>query len=139
MLQGQGNHVEAVQDRGDMIIMFRIMTGKDKVDPGQWFRMQGARDGAASTRQNMNGGKTSEEQLGAEKEPVQPEGCGCLEPAPRLGQAGNYCQDIQEQPGQTLVPQVEVFFPDCVATWIISGDIRYIRFMYYYTLGIIDD
>jgi ribonuclease P/MRP protein subunit RPP40 len=38
--------------RGDMITMFRIMTGKDKVDPSLWFRMPIPRGGAASTRQN---------------------------------------------------------------------------------------
>ena len=38
--------------RGDMITMFRIMTGKDKVDPALWFRMPTPRSGAVSTRQN---------------------------------------------------------------------------------------
>ena len=36
--------------RGDMITMFRIMTGKDKVDPSLWFSVP--RSEAASTRQN---------------------------------------------------------------------------------------
>ena len=38
--------------RGDMITMFRIMTGKDKVDPSLWFSSTTPRSGAASTRQN---------------------------------------------------------------------------------------
>ena len=38
--------------RVDMITMFRIMTGKEKVDPGLWFSMTTPRSGAASTRQN---------------------------------------------------------------------------------------
>ena len=38
--------------RGDMITMYRIMTGKDKVDPGLWFNLACTRDGAASTRMN---------------------------------------------------------------------------------------
>ena len=38
--------------RGDMITMYRIMTGKDKVDPNLWFSLTTPRSGAASTRQN---------------------------------------------------------------------------------------
>ena len=34
-----------------MITMYRIMTGKDKVDPALWFAMAPTRSGAASTRQ----------------------------------------------------------------------------------------
>ena len=36
--------------RGDMITMYKIMTGKDKVDPALWFTMATSRD--VSTRQN---------------------------------------------------------------------------------------
>lgn len=39
------------RNRGDMITMFRIMTGKDKVDPSFWFVMPIPRGGAVSTRQ----------------------------------------------------------------------------------------
>ena len=38
--------------RGDMITMYRIMTGKDKVDPSLWFSLTTPRGGAASTRLN---------------------------------------------------------------------------------------
>ena len=38
--------------RGDLITMYRIMTGKDKVDPARWFTMTTPRGGALSTRQN---------------------------------------------------------------------------------------
>ena len=38
--------------RGDMITMYRIMTGKDKVDPDLWFTRPTPRSGAAATRQN---------------------------------------------------------------------------------------
>ena len=43
--------LEERRKRGDMITMYRIMTGKDKVDPATWFTMAPTRDGAASTRQ----------------------------------------------------------------------------------------
>ena len=43
--------LEDRRNRGDMITMYRIMTGKDKVDPATWFTMAPTRDGAASTRQ----------------------------------------------------------------------------------------
>ena len=44
--------LEERRKRGDMITMFRIMTGKDKVDPSLWFSLTTPRSGAASTRQN---------------------------------------------------------------------------------------
>jgi ribonuclease P/MRP protein subunit RPP40 len=45
--------LEERRKRGDMITMFRILTGKDKVDPGLWFTMATPRDGATGTRQNL--------------------------------------------------------------------------------------
>ena len=36
--------------RGDLVQMFKIMSGKDKVDYKHWFELAQARDGAASTR-----------------------------------------------------------------------------------------
>ena len=40
------------RERGDMIQTWRILTGKDRVDPANWFILQGdlVRDGATSTR-----------------------------------------------------------------------------------------
>lgn len=40
------------RERGDMIQTWRILTGKDRVDPANWFILQGdqAREGATSTR-----------------------------------------------------------------------------------------
>ena len=40
------------RERGDMIQTWRILTGKDRVDPANWFSLQGdqVRDGATSTR-----------------------------------------------------------------------------------------
>ena len=38
--------------RGDLITMYRIMTGKDRVDPSLWFTRPTPRSGAAETRQN---------------------------------------------------------------------------------------
>ena len=43
--------LEERRKRGDMITMYRIMTGMDKVDPAIWFTMAPTGDGAASTRQ----------------------------------------------------------------------------------------
>ena len=43
--------LEERRKRGDMITMYKIMTGKDKVDPTLWFTMATPRDGALSTRQ----------------------------------------------------------------------------------------
>ena len=37
--------------RGDMITMYRLMTGKDRVDSTLWFDMATQREGATSTRQ----------------------------------------------------------------------------------------
>jgi hypothetical protein len=37
--------------RGDMITMFRLMSGKDRVDSTLWFDMATQREGATSTRQ----------------------------------------------------------------------------------------
>ena len=37
--------------RGDMITMFRVMSGKDRVDSTLWFDMATQREGATSTRQ----------------------------------------------------------------------------------------
>ena len=45
--------LEERRRRGDMITVFRILTGKDKVDPSQWFKMAVPREGATGTRQNM--------------------------------------------------------------------------------------
>ena len=36
--------------KGDMIEMFKIMTGKNKSDFTQWFRLAVAREGAGNTR-----------------------------------------------------------------------------------------
>ena len=36
--------------RGDLVQMFKIMSGKDKVDYKHWFKLAQARVGAASTR-----------------------------------------------------------------------------------------
>ena len=36
-----------------MITVFRILTGKDKVDPTMWFKMARPREGATGTRQNL--------------------------------------------------------------------------------------
>ena len=40
------------RERGDMIQTWRILTGKDRVDPANWFILQGdqVREGATSTR-----------------------------------------------------------------------------------------
>ena len=37
--------------RGDMITMYRVMSGKDKVNSSLWFQMATQREGATSTRQ----------------------------------------------------------------------------------------
>ena len=37
--------------RGDMITMYRLMSGKDRVDSNLWFDMANQREGATSTRQ----------------------------------------------------------------------------------------
>ena len=37
--------------RGDMITMYRVMSGKDRVDSTLWFDMATQREGATSTRQ----------------------------------------------------------------------------------------
>ena len=42
--------LEERRKRGDLIQMFRIMTGKDKVDLSTWFTPAEAREGALSTR-----------------------------------------------------------------------------------------
>ena len=39
------------RQRGDMITMYRMMTGKDKVDSSLWFQMARQREGATATRQ----------------------------------------------------------------------------------------
>ena len=58
--------------RGDMITMYRIMTGKDRVDPGLWFTRPTPRSGAAETRQNTGFLNVKKKQSGSQKKPVQP-------------------------------------------------------------------
>merc|ERR1719318_495434 len=43
------------RERGDMIQTWRIMNGKDRVDPAKWFRLQEdqTREGATSTRRHQ--------------------------------------------------------------------------------------
>ena len=43
------------RERGDMIQTWRILTGKDRVDPAIWFRLQEdqVREGATSTRRHQ--------------------------------------------------------------------------------------
>ena len=43
------------RERGDMIQTWRILTGKDRVDPAIWFRLQEdqLREGATSTRRHQ--------------------------------------------------------------------------------------
>ena len=43
------------RERGDMIQTWRIMNGKDRVDPSKWFRLQEdqTREGATSTRRHQ--------------------------------------------------------------------------------------
>ena len=38
--------------RGDMIEMYKMMTGKNKVDPNVWFQLATTREGAGNTRRN---------------------------------------------------------------------------------------
>ena len=44
------NTLEESRIRGDMIEMYKIMTGKSKCDASQFFRLMPARDGASNTR-----------------------------------------------------------------------------------------
>ena len=44
--------LESNRIRGDMIEMFKLMTGKTKIDYQQFFRLAPARDGAVNTRGN---------------------------------------------------------------------------------------
>ena len=44
--------LEENRQRGDMIEMYKIMTGKTKVDYSQWFRLSSVRQGAGNTRGN---------------------------------------------------------------------------------------
>ena len=43
------------RERGDMIQTWRILNGKDRVDPAKWFRLQEdqTREGATSTRRHQ--------------------------------------------------------------------------------------
>ena len=43
--------LEERRKRGDLVQMFRTVSGKDKVNPAWWFRPATVREGAASTRQ----------------------------------------------------------------------------------------
>ena len=45
--------LEERRRRGDMITAYRILTGKDIVDPSLWFKMAVPRAGATGTRQNL--------------------------------------------------------------------------------------
>ena len=42
--------LEQRRERGDLIHMFRIMTGKDDVHHSTWFQLMADRDGGANTR-----------------------------------------------------------------------------------------
>ena len=42
--------LEENRQRGDMVEMYKIMTGKTKVDFRQWFKLSSARQGAGNTR-----------------------------------------------------------------------------------------
>ena len=42
--------LEQIRERGDLIHMFRIMTGKDDVKSSTWFQLVADREGGANTR-----------------------------------------------------------------------------------------
>ena len=42
--------LEQRRERGDLIHMFRIMTGKDDVHHSTWFQLMADREGGANTR-----------------------------------------------------------------------------------------
>ena len=42
--------LEDNRQRGDMVEMYKMMTGKTKVDYRQWFKLSSARQGAGNTR-----------------------------------------------------------------------------------------
>ena len=42
--------LEARRQRGDLVQMYKILSGKDKVDYRNWFELATPREGAASTR-----------------------------------------------------------------------------------------
>ena len=42
--------LEKRRERGDLIMMFRIMTGKDAVDHSTWFQKMAERDSTQATR-----------------------------------------------------------------------------------------
>ena len=44
--------LEENRQRGDMVEMYKLMTGKTKVDYRQWFKMSSVRQGAGNTRGN---------------------------------------------------------------------------------------
>ena len=54
--------LEENRKRGDMVEMFKMMTGKTKVDYTQWFRLSTVRQGAGNTR--GNGGYLNVEEPG---------------------------------------------------------------------------
>ena len=51
-------------DRGDMIALYRIVSGVDKVDPTQFFRPAVVREGATSTRSSTVVNDQGDVQLG---------------------------------------------------------------------------
>ena len=102
--------LEERRRRGDMITVFRILPGKDKVDPTMWFKMASPREGATGTRQNLrflNLEKPARSNLELRRNQFsQTEGGILLEYSTSLGQAG--C--ISELLGQALVPEIGYVF-----------------------------
>ncbi len=43
-------HTEARRARGDLIQLYKVMTGTDNVSPSTWFKNKDLREGATSTR-----------------------------------------------------------------------------------------
>jgi ribonuclease P/MRP protein subunit RPP40 len=50
LLEAGMTSLEQRRERGDLIHMYRIMTGKDDVQPSTWFQLMADRDGGANTR-----------------------------------------------------------------------------------------
>ena len=70
--------------RGDMIATYKVMSGKDKVDPGVLFTLPGEERRKRQT--DIRSGLRT--QAGHKAEHFQPEGGGALELSSRRGEGG---------------------------------------------------